>query len=241
MKLSLASLFTILILVSCAEKRAEEKEPILLADREAPLGWTYLRIFQDSTFEFVVSGPWSSTVYSGKAEIDKKQISFAYKDSIPRAGNVAIYDKNMVYYTHGSYPERLGIRLSKIDSSAYDKFSIREIEQVIQQAIDLPALQKCFRIDSLPKRKPLRIEEFGIINPTTLRGVHKFGAPVWVISRAQADSLKEKFYLSIGDWTNINDRLRFQLHCAAEEMTIGYLFAKDSSKWNLIDHKILAE
>lgn len=240
MKLTIKFIFGILLIISCSTKN-KEKEFLLQADREAPLGWVYLRIYQDSTFEFESRGLRTSTVYKGKAEIDKYQIRFDYNDSIPKAGNYAIYDKNTVYYTHGEYPERVEITFSKLDSSVYDKFSIPEIRHVVQQSIDLTELQEYFHIDSDSSRKPLRIVEFGIVNRTTLMGVRKFNEPISVISKNEADSLKDKNYLSIGDWTNVNDKLRLQLYYPVEGITINYMFKKDSNKWVLIDSKIMEE
>jgi hypothetical protein len=136
MKLTIKLIFGILLIISCSTKNRENKKELLLqADREAPLGWVYLRIYKDSTFEFESRGLRTSTVYQGKAEIDKYQIQFNYFDSIPKAGTLAIYDKNTVYYTSGEYPERVGITLTKLDSSVYDRFSIPEIRQILQQAI----------------------------------------------------------------------------------------------------------
>ena len=242
MKLTIKLIIGLLLIISCSTKNKEErKELIIQADREAPLGWIYLRIYQDSTFEFESRGLRTSTIYKGKAEIDKYQIQFNYTDSIPKAGSLAIYDKNTFYYTNGSYPERVGITLTKLDSSVYDKFSIPEIRQVFQQAIDLSELQVYFHIDTDSSRKPLKILEFGQINRTTLMGVQKFGEPVSVISKHEADSLEVKDYLGIGDWTKVNDKLRLQLYYPVEGITINYMFKKDSNKWVLIDNKIMEE
>ena len=83
----------LLIIVSCSTKKKEEKKEILLlANREAPLGWLHLRVYKDSTFEFESSGLRTSTKYKGKALIDKYQIQFNFFDSIPKAGSIAIYD-----------------------------------------------------------------------------------------------------------------------------------------------------
>ena len=140
------------------KNKKDKKELLLQADREAPLGWVYLRIYKDSTFEFESRGVRTSTVYQGKAEINKYQIRFNYTDSIPKAGSLAIYDKNSVYYTNGDYPERVGITVTKLDSSIYDRFSISEINQILQQAIDLPELQQYFHLDDDSTIKPLKIK-----------------------------------------------------------------------------------
>jgi hypothetical protein len=57
MKLTIKLIFGILLIISCSTKNRENKKELLLqADREAPLGWVYLRIYKDSTFEFESRG-----------------------------------------------------------------------------------------------------------------------------------------------------------------------------------------
>jgi hypothetical protein len=87
---------------------------ILLADREAPLGWVYLRIFSDSSFELENSGFLSSDIYAGKAKITADSIFFYYKDSIPGAGNKAVYSDTYVAYINGTHRERVEISSSKL-------------------------------------------------------------------------------------------------------------------------------
>jgi hypothetical protein len=104
------------ITTSCRETRHEEKKPLLLADREAPLGWVYLRIFEDSTFEFESRGlERRGTIYSGTIELQNDTIYFHYKDSIPSAGQMAILTKNQVVYFGGDYHERVEIKLNKLN------------------------------------------------------------------------------------------------------------------------------
>ena len=88
---------------------------ILLADREAPLGWIYLRIFRDSSFEFESRGlERRGTIYAGKAKITADTIFFNYQDSIPKAGTIAIYSDKYVAYINGTYPERVEISSNKL-------------------------------------------------------------------------------------------------------------------------------
>ena len=47
-------LIFIFFLISCNQQ--EKKETLLMADREAPLGWVYLRVYKDKTFEFESKG-----------------------------------------------------------------------------------------------------------------------------------------------------------------------------------------
>ena len=92
----------------------ETKSVLLKADREAPLGWVYLTIYQDSTFKFTSAGLRDKTVFDGKVEIRNDSLFFAYTDSIPKAGKTAVYNDKVVGYIDGEYPERLNISLTKL-------------------------------------------------------------------------------------------------------------------------------
>lgn len=65
------TIFILLLLTNCNNSTSRtEKKPILKADREAPLGWVYLTIYQDSTFEFTLTGIRADKdVFKGKVEI----------------------------------------------------------------------------------------------------------------------------------------------------------------------------
>lgn len=105
-----------LLLTSCNNSISRtEKTPILKADREAPLGWVYLTIYQDSTFEFTLTGIRADKdVFKGKVDIRNDSLFFAYSDSVPRAGKTAIFNDKAVAYIDGEYPERLNISLTEL-------------------------------------------------------------------------------------------------------------------------------
>ena len=126
----------VLIFTSCSfdSKQKEENDDrvtILSADREAPLGWVYLRIYQDSTFEFESAGLRKGEIYKGKALITEDLICFNYKDSVPNAGQTAIYDKNTVMFIDGKYLERVRISHSDLSESVYDKIGVNKINNII--------------------------------------------------------------------------------------------------------------
>jgi hypothetical protein len=99
----------------CRNSYNNEKNPILLADREAPAGWIYLRIFEDSTFEFESRGlERKGTIYPGTINLKNDTLFFNYKDSIPNAGRTAILTSNSVAYIEGKYPERVEVKLNKL-------------------------------------------------------------------------------------------------------------------------------
>lgn len=113
-RIAYISIILFILIFSCKQNARFEKEPILLADREAPLGWIYLRIYEDSTFEFISAGLRSKTVYPGEVTIKNDTLFFHYIDSIPKAGSIAVFKSNAVAYINGSYPERIEIKLNKI-------------------------------------------------------------------------------------------------------------------------------
>ena len=54
------------------------------ADREAPLGWIYLNMYDDKSFEFISKGMIrSKDIYAGNYSIKNDTIYFKYKDSNP--------------------------------------------------------------------------------------------------------------------------------------------------------------
>ena len=85
-----------------------------MADREAPLGWVYLRIYDDSTFQFESRGLRQGDIYSGKVKITADTLFFNYIDSIPAAGKTAVYNSARVAYIDGQYPESMPITLNEI-------------------------------------------------------------------------------------------------------------------------------
>ena len=107
-------LLLVLICESCKQP-AEKKITILSADREAPLGWVYLRVYKDKTFEFESRGlERKGDIYAGLIELKNDTIYFHYSDSIPKVGNKAILTKNVVSYFNGEYPERLEIKKNEL-------------------------------------------------------------------------------------------------------------------------------
>ena len=146
------------LLCSCVEtnKRVgENKDPILLADREAPLGWVYLRIFNDSTFEFESRGLRTGIIYPGKVKITSDTLYFEYLDSIPKAGSKAIYSDKYVVYTNGEYPERVQIKLSELDynSLKIDSQKYFEIQKSMTNKDSLLNIKPIDFLKSLTYRK----------------------------------------------------------------------------------------
>lgn len=114
-----------IILLGCSSsdnKKAEKLEPNLLADREAPLGWVYLRTYPDSSFEFISAGLRDRTIYPGKYRINADTIFFDYTDSIPKLNSTkAIIRNNSIVYLNGTYREVLGISKNELFSETFEK------------------------------------------------------------------------------------------------------------------------
>ena len=106
----------LLILVSCysCDNLKQDKQAILLADREAPLGWVYLKMYRDQSFEFISRGLRDETVYPGTFRFRSDTVFFSYKDSIPKAGKTAIIRDKSVSYIDGAYPESIEIKFNKL-------------------------------------------------------------------------------------------------------------------------------
>lgn len=112
MKLRLLLFF--FLITACKNDKAERKA-ILLADREAPLGWIYLKIYSNETFEFTSKGMrGDDEIYSGTYTFKNDTLYFKYKNSIPNAGSKAIIEKDFVNYVDGTYPESIQIKLNKL-------------------------------------------------------------------------------------------------------------------------------
>lgn len=111
----LARLFVFgLIAFCCNINHENKKHPILLAGREAPLGWVYLTLNDDSTFTFLSRGLREGTPITGNFKFKNDTLYFEYKDSIPNVGKIAVLDKFSVSYIAGDYPETLEIKLNRL-------------------------------------------------------------------------------------------------------------------------------
>ncbi|WP_223605651.1 hypothetical protein [Chryseobacterium sp. OSA05B] len=85
------------------------------ADREAPLGWIYLKMYDDKSFEFISQGIMrDKDIYEGNYKLKNDTFYFKYKDSIPKAGSKAIIQKGFVIYLNGNYSESLQVKLNNI-------------------------------------------------------------------------------------------------------------------------------
>lgn len=111
MKIRFICLILLLTIICCRE----ERKAVLLADREAPLGWIYLKMYDDYTFDFILRGFLrDEDIYSGNYNIKSDTVYFKYKDSIPQAGSMAVIKDGFVIYLNGKYHESVEIKLNNI-------------------------------------------------------------------------------------------------------------------------------
>lgn len=111
----------VLFLSACATSRNPKlKSAVLLADREAPLGWVYVRLFADQTFEFESRGLFTGTIYPGRYTVSGDTVFFNYSDSAPTAGSIAVITNKHLAFINGTYPERVEIKLNTLpDNSSF--------------------------------------------------------------------------------------------------------------------------
>lgn len=118
MKAALQILLVIGFLNSCNNKKTRDEEnPILVAQREAPIGWIWLNLYPDSTFEYLSGGKREKTRYTGNFRIQSDTIIFNYKDSIPLVGSKAVLSHSDLLYLHGQNKEKLNVVINEIKLS----------------------------------------------------------------------------------------------------------------------------
>ena len=105
-------IISFITLISC--KRDLVKDGILMAEREAPIGFNHLRVFKDSTFEFEYTNFPNNKMYKGKMNVINDTLYFDYTDSTPIFGNKAIIKKNLLIYNYGESKLTLEIWLDSI-------------------------------------------------------------------------------------------------------------------------------
>lgn len=107
-------------LFSCTSEKKEvvEKSILLSGRRKAPLGWVYLTVYEDSSFQFALTGLRGGKIYNGTAAFKSDTIFFEYEDSIPKAGKIAVLSEFNISYIDGDYQENLGVTKNKLNNIA---------------------------------------------------------------------------------------------------------------------------
>lgn len=103
---------TICGLTSCfnsADKK-DEPEPILSADREAPVGWVVFNAYADNTFEYSLS---SRHKYSGTFRLNSDTLFLACNDTTIGIDTAIIREKSVEFFGKKS-PRFAGITVNKI-------------------------------------------------------------------------------------------------------------------------------
>ena len=112
----------------------------------------------------------------------------------------------------------------------------KEIKEILQLAIDLPALQQYYH-----NRKPLIIEESNYINNSYIKGLIKFDLPVKFIPKEDIAKNNLKNYLTIKSWNVSSSGIRAEFEYKTEGIRITYEFKKDYSmlKWYIKKSRIV--
>ncbi len=111
--------FSLFISTSCNNVKIKHpKTPVLLADREAPLGWVYLKLYDDQSFDLIYKGLRDKEIYSGTYRISEDTLHFKYRDSIPKAGKTALINKFSVSYIDGEYSESVALKMNKFNNKS---------------------------------------------------------------------------------------------------------------------------
>ena len=113
--LFILSIWSLAMFCSCvhsSEKSA--KKTVFSAGRKAPLGWVFLEIYDNKSFEFTSQGIRIKSVYPGIVKLTNDTLYFTYNDSIPTVGNVAVISHKRVSYVEGMYPESLEIKINTL-------------------------------------------------------------------------------------------------------------------------------
>jgi hypothetical protein len=92
----------------------DDKELILHASREAPLGWLYFELYSDSTFMVTNAGLRDADKYHGTYQLHFDTLFLTYQDSIPKAfGREILIEKNNLRFL--DIPGGLSINKTTID------------------------------------------------------------------------------------------------------------------------------
>lgn len=113
MKLFRVTILSFIVFFFSNCNKNSEKIAILLADREAPIGWISLKIYEDKSFEFISKGIFLDDVHTGIVKINHDTLYFKYHEEIPNLGKTAIINKKYIEFLDS--PELIEIKLNKIN------------------------------------------------------------------------------------------------------------------------------
>ena len=106
-------LFTIFGFTSCftsPENKDNQVEPILVADREAPIGWVVFKAYEDSTFKYSLS---SRDNYNGTYKLKGDTLFLSCTDTTIGIDTAIIREKSIEFFGNKS-PRFAGITINKI-------------------------------------------------------------------------------------------------------------------------------
>ncbi len=104
----------------------------------------------------------------------------------------------------------------------------KEVNTIIQIAIDLPDLQQYFHI----KKSPLTIKLPAELNSIDLLRVRKFDNPVRLTASSSAD-------IEIYDWITTGTGVSFNMAYPAEGVVVTYKFRKQNGDWQITQARLI--
>ncbi|WP_188151474.1 hypothetical protein [Teredinibacter waterburyi] len=117
-----------------------------------------------------------------------------------------------------------------------DEIINREINEIIQLAIDLPELQEYYHLDSFPGRRPLVIGLPVELDLITIDNVTKFGVPA---VRYTGSIHGPVFQISNYEVTSWN--ISFEATYKVEGIRLKYVFEKSKGHWFIKNSEIAEE
>ena len=109
-----------------------------------------------------------------------------------------------------------------------DEIIEREINEIIQIAIDAPDLQQYYHILKLPDRVPLVIKLPNSLSSVSLSRVNKFGRPVILY----APEMGSPFF-EVLSWKVSSNGITFDAAYKVEGLGMTYVFQKREGTWQI--------
>lgn len=219
--------------ISCSSNndikpKTDNRQPVLLATNEAPLGWERLRIYIDSTFEFESYGVNAQELIKGMVNISNDTLYFDFISSQAKLNRIATYNERTVEYIVNDSRRSMDITKSRINESGYDVIPISEIKEILISTFESTNL------DSLVNSKEddtIIIKSFGVINNSTMDRLQISDRKVVVLNEQEIQGIMD--YWGIGDWSAVKGKLRLQLFNPMYNKTFNFSLSNEQNKWKI--------
>jgi hypothetical protein len=116
-----------------------------------------------------------------------------------------------------------------------------DFQEIFQLALDLPAMQQYFHIETDTTRKQIIIQHFGEANHNNLTSVKKFDQQIKIMTEEEIKNQQIKYYFEVGDWVCLLNSVRLQLFYNGEGLTTSYMFKKVDDTWTILNSELWEE